>query len=384
MTLDVLNEFKTSNKLKVLVLSSNTGFCYFYRLKWPLSDLSKKGLVDYIKLNPVTDLGLVREFIPYADIVISQFGQPQSLINEIIDLVNKYKLKKAIIIEFDDDYMSLHPTNLAYKYFGTKEIQLKDGRYIWKDGEEGLHNDGEVFDHKRNIELQKSILKVCSKADAITVSTDNLSKVYKKYNKNTFVLNNFINITQMPFKNIQNNKVVIGWQGGDSHYEDLYKVMPTLKKIKDKYGDKIEFKFMGACFKNLYNEVDGIYIPWVDPKNFFNTFCDNLFDIGLIPLTNNIFNRSKSNIKWLEYSYYMIPSVVSKVEPYSLDGMHEKNIMYYRNDNEMYNHIEKLILNKEFRNRLGYDSRQYVLKNYNITDKSIQWYNLYKTILSRK
>ena len=40
------------------------------------------------------------------------------------------------------------------------------------------------------------------------------------------------------------------------------------------------------------------------------------WDVGLAPLVDSAFNRSKSDLKWLEYTGLGLPGVFSDVDPY--------------------------------------------------------------------
>ena len=132
-----------------------------------------------------------------------------------------------MVVDFDDNFFDVDPLNNSYKNLGIREVTDK-GVVLWKEGEDG-------FNIKNNEEALKDIAIACSAADIITVTTQELAEVYNKFNKNVVILPNYIQPDVMPVvkeKKKNNDEIVIGWMGSDSHAKDLFDILPALKKIK--------------------------------------------------------------------------------------------------------------------------------------------------------
>jgi glycosyltransferase involved in cell wall biosynthesis len=346
--------------------------------------MAKKDLVDFVVIDLDSQLHIFGEWAAWADVIIFQFAHPADLVIDTINLINEEKLPKLVVVEFDDNYNAIHPTNEAYRYFGTSEIRVNNGKWLWRNKKKLSKKEDKVpFDIVRNHRRLTSMNKACQMADIVTTTTRRLADTFNL--NNVHPLPNFISPDFMPLNNKPaRDYVVIGWQGGDSHYNDLITVFPVLKRIKEAYGDRVKFRFMGADFRRMYSEVKGEFTEWIEPGDFFDKFSNDVFDIGIIPLLDTDFNRAKSNIKWLEYSYYNIPSVVSKVPPYSDDGDHGNNILFYTTEDEMFSHIKKLIDDPIFRFKLAHEARKHVLKNYDIRTYCHKWYDLYLDKLNEK
>lgn len=346
--------------------------------------MAKRGLIEFVVIDLDSQLHIFGDWASWADIIIFQFAHPADLVMDTINLINNESLPKLVVVEFDDNYNAIHPTNEAYRYFGTAEIRVNNGKWLWRNKRKLSKKEDKVpFDIERNHRRLTTMNKACELADVITTTTQRLAETFKS--DHAFPLANYISPDFMPISNKPvRDYIVIGWQGGDSHYNDIRTVFPVLKKIKSIYGDKVKFRFMGADFRRMYSEVDGEFREWIEPGDFFEEFSKDVFDIGIIPLLDTEFNRAKSNIKWLEYSYYNIPSVVSYVPPYSDDGHHGKNILFYKTDEEMFSAIKKLIDDPIYRFRLAHEARQYVLKNYDIRTYCHKWYDLYVNKLDEK
>ncbi len=365
-------------KLRILYVTNSSGFGKFYRVNWPAQQIVKEGLADVEIITP-NDLVQVSDMIVWADVIVFKLGSLAEYIIKIAEFIKKNKCPQLIVMEFDDDYFNIHPTNInAYRDFGVKEVKASNSDNGFIDGKNG-------FDLKRNKKRIEMLCKAIVAADIITVTTQELGDQYALFNKNIVVLPNLINPDAMPINEKgKDDRVIIAYQGGDSHYSDLRFIMPTLMEIKAKYGDHIHFKFFGANFQKLYEQVDGEFIPWVKPECFHNLFSRMKIDIGLIPLVSNVFNRGKSNIKWLEYSYYGIPSVAANVLPYKKSIKPMKTGYLYNDYAQLKIFLEDLIKDPIQRKMLGGMARNVVMEKWTIEGQGKRWYETYKNALLKK
>ena len=110
----------------------------------------------------------------------------------------------------------------------------------------------------------------------------------------------------------------IGYVSGGSHDEDLLIAYRAIKPLLDKDKNlKFVIRFGGfrPDFLEEHTQIDFQPCNWhigVYPQMIY----DLKLDLALAPLRDTDFNRSKSNIKWLEMAYMGIPVVGSNVEPY--------------------------------------------------------------------
>jgi len=372
-------------KLKVVSFSINKGFCYYYRLNYPLRNLEQMGLIEWFDCDQKHPEQML-EIAADCDVIIMQGGSPHKMTQDMQNLIIKNKLIKIIVSEFDDDMFNIDIVNPVYKHFGTEEVwgEGKDGEkhYIYKDGEDEFN----IAKNKKGIEeMGKAVIM----SDMVTNTTDNLAETFREYNDNVKVVRNCLDFDMMPNQFNKKNKpnsdtVVIAWSGGDSHYADMKRVIPILTQIQDRYGKKVLFRFFGARFDNLYKDLNHEIIPWTAPDKYFETFSELLPDIGIIPLEDTRFNAAKSNIKWLEYSYYGIPSVIENVLPYRGTAKHGSTALMYNDGKQMYDYLVKLIEDPIYRMKLAADARKHVMKKYDIKDEAVRWFAYFLEALGRK
>jgi glycosyltransferase involved in cell wall biosynthesis len=105
-------------------------------------------------------------------------------------------------------------------------------------------------------------------------------------------------------------------------------------------------------------------------------------DIGLCPVMDNPFNRTKSAIKWMEYSMIGMATVASDIPPYSPVISNEQTAMLCKeNHDSWFDAIEKLVIDKQFRNKMAKTAFSEVILEHNIDSKARLWVEAYEKIL---
>lgn len=227
-----------------------------------------------------------------------------------------------------------------------------------------------------------------SDAEFITTSTEHLAEVYRKHRtgkstKSVIVLPNMISLKNYAHKPYDNgDKVIIGWFGGSSHYNDFNKtgVTQALARLMHKYKN-VE---LHVCDVEIEEYLPRARVKHIKPKRglqWLELYKSFQFDIGLAPLMNTEFAMSKSNIKWQEYACMGATFCGSEVGPYKETVYHNKTgLLCKNNEVDWYNNLEKLILNKSLRKTLSKNAFQEVKKDYSIENNSHRVEDAIKTI----
>jgi len=265
------------------------------------------------------------------------------------------KHKKKVIIDVDDNYLDILPSNPLYDKFKPT---------------------------KKNRAILGATL---SFADAITVSTEPLKQRLLRHfkevyglDKKIFVLPNFNDVNDWNHVPEKQDKFIIGYSGSNSHQDDLRMVMPVVDKIMRKYKH-VHLEVIGSIDKqalNIFNDFDPKCLDRCDILSgtwTFNEYPKYLasrgFDIGLAPLVDSAFTRSKSHIKWMEYSMYKIPTIASEVYPYYMPLWERETIEHDTTGllvkpSEWFDAIENLVLDGKKRKELGENAYKYVKNNW--------------------
>lgn len=195
-------------------------------------------------------------------------------------------------------------------------------------------------------------------------------------------------------------EVVIGYMGAASHWKDLQVITKALNELYRKYNfrfdiygltseplesamyfmeksvemnyppEKIENFKEALKFYEQIMTMKGRHYPFMPPELHPTVLARCDFDIGLAPLKDTEFNKGKSDIKFQEYVNTGSVCLASKVEPYTNSG-----VGYFAKDDwrDWYNKLEKLITNKDFREKLYKKQKAWMDKNRDPKKVAIRW-----------
>lgn len=221
--------------------------------------------------------------------------------------------------------------------------------------------------------------------DHVTVTTDALRERIIAFNPNTVTLPNLIDESAITSRAPTDDpaKTVIAYMGSPTHDQDLELVEDVLFQIRDRFGSSVEFVFWGCAGTRLAKL--GRVIPFDDSyASFLKALGRVHFDIGLAPLADNVFNRCKSNIKWLEYSAYARTGVYSDLEPYRGSVAHGKTGMLAGNDpQEWLDALGYLITHPTERKAMGRAARKEAFARFGLSKGAQRHLDVYNTLLNR-
>jgi hypothetical protein len=263
-----------------------------------------------------------------------------------------------------------------FEYF-VKNIRNRTGTGVLYESDDNLFDIPDSnFASRYYRERKSNIEKMLSMVDGITVSTPYLKTAYRKYNKNISVIKNHLpkclwgNVKQP--KAEQPEKIRIVYPGSQNHFSqdpnddrgDMGKVLINfIKKTKDLY----EWIFIGGCPLSLKDDVK--YIPWVNIIKY-PSFLKNMdFDIGIAPLDINEFNKSKSDLKMLEFVVCGACGIYTDIEPY------KKATNKAKTEEEFVSLIENLASDPLLREKTWKKDYATVKNSLFFEDNMLQWVN---------
>ena len=217
------------------------------------------------------------ERIINADIVLIQrdFSHYASAYQEVYDQARK--LGKVIVYEIDDLLTELPE----------------------------VHPDVHHYMHAR-----PAMLRAMANADAVVCSTTEIQEYAHQFNSNVHVIPNYLNdlLWTVPSqqdisKRIGRRPLVIGYLGSHSHLPDLDMIAPVLESILERYSGEILLRLWGISPPQTLAgrpDVEWLDLGMVSYAEFASYFSRQECDIFIATLLDNLFNRSKSAIKFLE------------------------------------------------------------------------------------
>jgi glycosyltransferase involved in cell wall biosynthesis len=318
-------------KPNIYFWSADTSGCGFYRMHLPSESLLLGGKAY------TTESTRLDAKIPY-QIVVAQrtTGVKQSEIFKEIS-----ESATLAVMEIDDDLFNVPKHNLAHGFYIQPEVR-------------------------------KQLAGNLAVANLVTVSTEYLGKRMREYTDAPIeVLPNCLNLRRFPKRLESSRGLSVGWAGSGTHRADLEAVAGPLKRAVDKAG--AQFVGVGADYTDTINAKDSRYIGWSDDIYAYYELLN--FDIGVAPLEDNEFNRSKSPVKALEYGARGIPTVASDVEPYAKYIEHGVDGFLVRYDHEWGKYIG-MLRDPELRAKMGAAARAKA-ETFDITERAGEWLDVY-------
>lgn len=278
----------------------------------------------------------------------------------VLTTARKGVVKKPMLVEMDDWIFDLPSYNLAAAAY---------------------HPNSELED----IAYQQ--IRLC---DGIITSTEYLKNKLNQLfpDKNIYVIKNSLDFdiwdnikVNRPLHDENKDLIRIGYSGCGNHSGDLEIVKEPIESLLEEFPN-LEFVSLP------YPSTDDIKNPrykritqWVPMSMFPQSLSDWEIDIGIAPLRDNELNRSKSNLRWLEYSALKIPTIASKVYPFQnsiTDG--KDGILVSSSKKEWYDAIKALIVDQRERTAIGKKAYAKVKKDYNMDKVAKSYLSVLKMV----
>ena len=271
-------------------------------------------------------------------------------VNESINLARE--LNKKVLFDIDDLVIDKKYTKLIpfLKILKPKEKKIYDDG-VRKMRRTLLHCDAAITTTKAlATELKNYVTEVFINHNVASEEMWGLSKnaLIKKGNK----------------KNGDN--VIIGYFSGSiTHNSDIEMVKPALFKILKEY-DNVKLLFLGELTsqKNFTNYTNKIITKKFTDWRQLPEIISNV-DINIAPLEDTIFNKAKSENKWVEASLVKVPTIASNIGSFKNSIRHNETGLLCDNINDWYISLKTLINNQELRKYIGENAYNVCKRKYN-------------------
>lgn len=352
-------------KPKILYIVRDDGGCGFFRCLQPAKYIQYMGLAETKTVMKFP----TKEDLLWADLVVMQeSGTPQAMQNAQFLLQNKI----PYIVEFDDFVHHVSPRN---------------------EGGFGAWNPSTLFIH-RAMELLRG-------AFGATVSTPQLAREYFPYNPFIYVVPNYLDkfLWDNPVVRRGDDKIRIGWCGGNAHADDLFMVSKVIERLVKEFDGKVIFETMGMTA----NELRGVFpmphtstdscshcgfegtlhhFPGEGLESYPSVLAGRGWDIAIAPVINNAFGNCKSDLKLKEYAASGLATVASDVVPYREAQKDGAKVLLAETYEEWYNSLRSLIIDKILREDLAGQNKEWVAR-YWIQDNAQHIFEAYTQIIER-
>jgi glycosyltransferase involved in cell wall biosynthesis len=300
---------------------------YYYRTQAPGMAMSGEEGIYVINLTNVHRKK--EEIMRQADVLIlKNICDP-----DLLPLIKERKKKKKLTVyELADDICAIPQWNPLHFFYNNKE----------------------------NLSLFKRLANYC---DAMQFSVPELRRLYGYLNPYSAVFPN--QILDVPLKRESKHfeEMIIGWGGSHGHLEDMAEVAePLINWIVSR--DNVSLYLM--CSDPIWQLFDRL--PSTRKRRFktgsLNEYCAFLreIDIGLAPLKDTAFNRSRSDVKFLEYAAHEVVPVVQSLVPYVSTVKHGETGFLFEDTNNLIYLLESIANNVHLIPKVRNAARNYIVK----------------------
>lgn len=283
------------------------------------------------------------------------------MLRSVAEIMKTAKPNQKIVVDIDDFFEELQPTNLAYQN---------------TDPEKHPDNNRQHY------------LDIIDHADALITSTQFLYDFYtkEKGRKNIFLVRNGIDIDRWQRRRDHSRFLpVFGWVGAIPwRSNDLEQMNPFFGEFLQK--NRLEFHHSGHIKGLNIDASNLIGLPNTvkfthEPRRVLSQYPQMFrkIDVGIVPLNNIPFNHAKSTIKGLEYTAAGIPFIASYSPEYELLANQGVGRVA-RNQEEWEKHLNELLDPTIRKNDID-RNYELVRQNHSIKARAKDWDETMQNIL---
>lgn len=218
------------------------------------------------------------------------------------------------------------------------------------------------FASLKNVEKIPSILRMAS---TVIAGNAYLADWARAHNPNVVIVPTCVDTDRYVPRTADRDPdapIVIGWSGSPSTIIHFELALPTLARIKEKYGKRVGFKVVGDPeFRDERLGIQGE--AWRSDNEVRDL---QAMDIGIMPLPNDEWSKGKCGLKALTYMATGLPTLSSPIGVNTEIVRDGVNGFLADGDDAWVERLCALIEDPGLRQRLGTSGRNTVIERYSV------------------
>jgi glycosyltransferase involved in cell wall biosynthesis len=199
------------------------------------------------------------------------------------------------------------------------------------------------------------------------------------YNSNVEVISTSIDLSQYALKENfhRGGLITIGWLGSSSTLKYLGTLLPTLEKMFNGYP---HFQLKIVCDQFL----DSTYLPIIKKRWSAEDEEADLksFDVGVMPLSDDLWAKGKCGLKILQYYSVGVPVVCTPVGVNRDIVEHGVNGFWAQDEDQWEKGLLKLIQEEGLRRDMGLKGRKTVERGYSLEVNAPRIFEVLKKVMA--
>ncbi len=220
-------------------------------------------------------------------------------------------------------------------------------------------------------------------SDMVTVGNRFLKNEVLKVDpeKRVFVIPTSIDTSLYPRKKSVSNlgEIVLGWIGTKGNLRYLKTLEPVFEALARKFSS-LKLKIVCDDF------YDSLHLPVVKKTWRLEDENEDLvsFDIGLMPLGDDLWSKGKCGLKIIQYLSVGVPVVCTPVGVNSDIVQDGENGFWATNQEEWVNRLSTLIQNPDLRFKMGFKGIETVEREYSLAVTSEKFFRVLQSLQGKQ
>lgn len=166
-------------------------------------------------------------------------------------------------------------------------------------------------------------------------------------------------------------RLVIGWTGSHSTVKYLDILFPVLLELEKDWN----FEFIVICDRKPSFELESLrFVKWKEDTEIEDLLRMN---IGVMPLIEDQWSEGKCGFKLIQYLSLGIPAVASPVGVNKTIMEQGVNGFLCSSAEDWKRALEKLMMDKELRSKMGAEGRKKMLSSYSTQSNAVNFISLF-------
>lgn len=233
-----------------------------------------------------------------------------------------------------------------------------------------LSNTSNANSIAAKLKFHSKVKHICKWAYKVSCGNQYLADFSKEFNENVIVNPTTIDTDYHTVNVGQRDVLNIGWTGTHSTLKYVFLLEDALTRLKKEFN----FKFIIIADKDPELPFEYEFIKWNKTTEISDL---QKFDIGVMPLEDNIWEKGKCGFKALQYMAVGIPAIVSPVAV-NIKILNDEANGFFANDaKDWYEKLKELFINTPLREEKGKNAREYIEKHYSVKSNKENFINLF-------
>ncbi len=195
-------------------------------------------------------------------------------------------------------------------------------------------------------------------ANIVTTPSAGLAAHYReRIDTDVRVVENYVAPIDPRFTPAKPQRLTVGWVANKEHESDVEQLGlgASMERLLERHPH-VQVATIGCSLgirSDRYHHIRGV--EFEELRGYVRQF-----DIGLAPIADSAFNRSRSNVKVKEYAALGVPWLASPIGPYEGLGQDEGGRLVA--DDRWYEEVERLVLDGKARRKLAKRAAKWAAK----------------------